>query len=126
MQGDGGFQAKVLEIIEEDLDHRLGGANFALQNVGSVPLRRMYNAGLPPAGMHLCKELLGKIAALDHAREAAEEVGRLHHHRSGWALSSMSYCHPHLLLFAATAPPAAGESTAGASSQGSGALAPAG
>jgi hypothetical protein len=63
-----------LEIIEEELDHRLGGTNVTIQNLGSAPLRRMHKAGLAPQEMQQCKELLGKIAALDQAREAADEV----------------------------------------------------
>ena len=77
LQGAQGLQSKVLEILEEELDQRLGGTNVAVQSLSSVPLRRMYKAGLPAQEMQQCKELLGKIAALDQAREAAVEVGGL-------------------------------------------------
>lgn len=75
-QGAAGGMAKVLEVLEEDLDHRLGGAHVGFQGLGSVPLRRLYKSGLPPREQQLCKELLSKVAALDQAREAAEEVRR--------------------------------------------------
>lgn len=67
----------MLEVVEEELEERyavLGAPPPARASQEATYLRRLYKANLPSAELNLCKELLCKVAAIDHAREAAEAV----------------------------------------------------
>jgi hypothetical protein len=74
---DNAGKAKLLDVVEEDVDQRFSRLPPEHRQPDTVPLRRLQRAGLPPAELHLGQELLSKLAAIDAAREAGEAVSPL-------------------------------------------------
>lgn len=76
MQASAPARARVLEVLEEELEERYGALGHPAHRASqdNVHLRRLYKASLPSAEMNHCKDLLRKLAAIDHARELAEAV----------------------------------------------------
>ena len=72
-------RARVLEVVEEELEERWAalGRPAGRASQDAPYLRRLHQANLPPAELHLCKDLLRKLAAIDASREAAEGVRRV-------------------------------------------------
>ena len=69
-------RARVLEGVEQELEERWAalGRPAARASQDAPYLRRLHQANLPSAELHLCKDLLRKLAAIDDSREAAEGV----------------------------------------------------
>jgi hypothetical protein len=69
-------RARVLEVVEQELEERWAalGRPAARASQDAPYLRRLHQANLPSAELHLCKDLLRKLAAIDDSREAAEGV----------------------------------------------------
>ena len=66
--------AKVLDIVADEVDQRFARLHTQHVNQDAVPIRRLYAANLPAPEMNAAVDVLGKLYAIDEARDCAETV----------------------------------------------------